>query len=239
MAARRDRVVVVGEHLPESSRILVSIIIPVYNEALHLDQSLKNLFDTAQNPNIEVILSDGGSTDNSFAIAKQYPCKIISSDTGRARQMNAAINHAIGEYLLFLHADTTLPVDWLKQIQKARNWGFFPVKLSGRHWLLRIIETAINVRSRISKVATGDQGLYFTQSYFNEIKGFPDIPIMEDVAISKRARMISKPSISSSAVVTSSRRWEHNGIIKTVFLMWGLRLAYWMGISPDRLHRNY
>lgn len=239
MAAQRDRVVVVGELLPESSRILVSIIIPVYNEALHLDQSLKNLFDTVQNPNIEVILSDGGSTDNSLAIAKQYPCKIISSDTGRARQMNAAINHAIGEYLLFLHADTTLPGDWLKQIQKSKNWGFFPVKLTGRHWLLRIIETAINLRSGISKVATGDQSLHFTQSFFNQIKGFPDIPIMEDVAISKRARKISKPSISNSPVVTSSRRWEHNGIINTVFLMWALRLAYWLGIDPERLQRIY
>jgi rSAM/selenodomain-associated transferase 2 len=239
MAAPRDRAVVAGEHLPETSPILVSIIIPVYNEASQLDQSLKNLFDTAQQPNIEVILSDGGSTDNSLAIAKQYPCKIINSDTGRARQMNAGIKHANGDHLLFLHADTTLPNDWIAQIQKSKNWGFFPIKLTGRHRLLRIIETAINLRSRISKVATGDQGLHFTPSFFDEIKGFPNIPIMEDVAISKRARRKSKPSISNSSVITSSRRWEHNGIIKTVFLMWGLRLAYWLGINPERLHRIY
>ena len=225
--------------MAESSCISVSIIIPVYNEASQLGQSLKKLLQNVQNSKTEIILSDGGSTDNSLSIAKQYPCKIIKSEAGRARQMNAAVNHANGDYLLFLHADSGLPDDWLRQIQKAQNWGFFPVRLSGQHWFLRVIETAMNFRSRITKVATGDQGLYFTRSFFTRLKGFPDIPIMEDVAISKRARRIAKPSISSFPVVTSSRRWEHNGIIKTVFLMWGLRLAYWLGVKPERLYRIY
>jgi len=239
MAAQLGRAAAVGEHLPEFSGISVSIIIPVYNEASQLDGSLKKLFDGLENSEIEVILSDGGSTDNTLLIAKQYPCKILSSEIGRARQMNTASHHANGEFLLFLHADSSLPNDWLKQVQASQNWGFFPVKLSGRHWLLRIIESAINLRSRASKVATGDQGLYFRKSFFNALKGFPDIPIMEDVAISKRARGFSKTCIGRNPVVTSSRRWEQNGIVKTVFLMWGLRFAFWLGISPHRLHRIY
>lgn len=240
MAARRDKVVAVGEHLPEFSAESVSIIIPVYNEASQLDASLNDLFEGIPgNARVEVILSDGGSTDNTLAIAKQYPCKIISGKTGRACQMNAACRHANGDHLLFLHADSTLPGDWLKQVQASQNWGFFPVKLSGRHWLLRVIESAISFRSRVSKVATGDQGLFFSQSFFHRLDGFPDIPIMEDIAISKRARKLSRPTIGRYPVTTSSRRWEQNGIIKTVFLMWGLRFAYWLGISPDRLHRIY
>ena len=240
MAARRDRVVAVVEHLPEFSAKSVSIIIPVYNEASQLDASLNNLFEGIPgNAEVEVILSDGGSTDNTLAIAKQYPCRVVDSKTGRARQMNAACHHANGDYLLFLHADSTLPNNWLKQVQASQKWGFFPVKLSGRHWLLRVIENAINFRSRISKVATGDQGLFFSQSFFHHLDGFPDIPIMEDVAISKLARKLSKPTIGRYPVTTSSRRWEQNGIIKTIFLMWGLRFAYWLGISPDRLHRIY
>ncbi len=239
MAVQRDRAVAAGELLPESSRKSVSIIIPVYNEASQLHQSLKKLIEIAQNPDIEVILSDGGSTDNSLAIAAQYPCKIFGSENGRARQMNAACLHATGDYLLFLHADSSLPRDWLEQLRKSQKWGFFPVKLNGRHRLLRLIEAAINLRSRITGVATGDQGLYFKRSFFDELNGFPDIPIMEDIAISKRARKLSKPSIGSLPVITSSRRWEQNGIIQTVFLMWGLRLAYWLGISPDRLNRLY
>jgi rSAM/selenodomain-associated transferase 2 len=239
MAAQRDRAAAAGEHLPEFSGKSVSIIIPVYNEASQLDGSLKKLFDGLESSEIEVILSDGGSTDNTLLIAKQYPCKTLSSEIGRARQMNTASHHANGEFLLFLHADSSLPDDWLKQVKASQNWGFFPVKLSGRHWLLRIIETAINLRSRASKVATGDQGLYFRKSFFIDLKGFADIPIMEDVAISKRARGVSKPCIGRNPVVTSSRRWEQNGIVKTVLLMWGLRFAFWLGISPHRLHRIY
>ena len=240
MAARRDRVVAVEERLPETTSRSVSIIIPAYNEASQLEGSLKKLFeDLPENAGIEVILSDGGSTDNTLAIARKYPCKILNSAIGRSRQMNSACRHANGEFLLFLHADSSLPDNWLNQVQGSPKWGFFPVKLSGRHWLLRVIERAINLRSRISRVATGDQGLYFSRSFFQALEGFPDIPIMEDIAISKRARKFSEPCIGQNPVVTSSRRWEQNGIIKTVFLMWGLRFAYWLGISPDRLYRIY
>ena len=153
--------------------------------------------------------------------------------------MNVASQQALGNWLLFLHADSQLPDNWQDQLQQSNQWGFFPVKLSGEHWPLRIVESLINLRSRISRVATGDQGMYFRRSFFQAVGGFPEIPIMEDVAISKLARQKSTPSIGIVPVVTSSRRWQQNGIIKTVLLMWGLRLAYFLGVNPVRLHRIY
>jgi len=240
MAAPRDRVAAVVEHLPESSRISASIIIPVFDESSELDSTLDKLSLNLQgNFNIEIILSDGGSADNSLEIAEQYPCRVINTSTGRASQMNAASTQARGDWLVFLHADSQLPSNWQDQLQQSNEWGFFPVKLSGKHWPLRIVETFINLRSRVSKVATGDQGLYFSRSFFEKLGGYPDIPIMEDVAISKLARQVSAPSVGIDPVMTSSRRWQQNGIIKTILLMWSLRLAYFLGIDPVRLHRIY
>jgi rSAM/selenodomain-associated transferase 2 len=240
MAVRRDRVVAVVEHLPESSRISASIIIPVFNESSELGNTLEQLTQSLQgNCDIEIILSDGGSTDNSPEIAKHYPCRVINTSTGRASQMNAASARARGDWLVFLHADSQLPDNWQDQLRQTNQWGFFPVKLSGEHWQIRIVESLINLRSRVSKIATGDQGLYFRRSFFEELGGYPDIPIMEDVAISKLARQKTTPSVGVYPVITSSRRWQQHGIIKTVLLMWSLRLAYFLGVDPVRLHRIY
>jgi rSAM/selenodomain-associated transferase 2 len=230
----------VVEHLPESSRISASIIIPVLNESSELGNTLKQLSQSLRgNCDIEIILSDGGSTDSSPEIAKHYSCRVISTSTGRASQMNAASAQARGDWLVFLHADSKLPDNWQDQLRQSNQWGFFPVKLSGEHWQLRIVESLINLRSRVSKIATGDQGLYFRRSLFQELGGYPDIPIMEDVAISKLARKKTAPSIGIQPVTTSSRRWQQHGIIKTVLLMWSLRLAYFLGVDPVRLHRIY
>jgi rSAM/selenodomain-associated transferase 2/rSAM/selenodomain-associated transferase 1 len=220
--------------------ISISIIIPVLNEASHLKQNLQRLFASVEGLTlVEVIICDGGSTDQSVQIARQFPCQTTTSLPGRARQMNAASKLAVGDWLLFLHADTVLPADWTSQLTNNRQWGFFPVQLSGQHWFFRVIEKAINLRSRLSSVGTGDQTLFFKRTFFTSLQGFPAIPIMEDIAICKKARRGHKPSIAIDPVVTSSRRWEKNGITNTIVLMWRLRLAYWLGADPVRLGEIY
>jgi rSAM/selenodomain-associated transferase 2/rSAM/selenodomain-associated transferase 1 len=220
--------------------ISISVIIPVFNESRHLKQNLHRLYASfAGLASVEVIICDGGSTDYSVQIARQFPCQITTSKPGRSYQMNAASKLAVGDWLLFLHADTVLPPDWTSQLSDNRQWGFFPVQLSGQHWFFRVIEKAINLRSRLSSVGTGDQALFFKRTLFTSLEGFPSIPIMEDIAICKKARKTHKPSIATDSVVTSSRRWEKNGITKTIVLMWRLRLAYWLGVDPTRLHQIY
>lgn len=218
-----------------------SIIIPTLNEAGTLNFALKDLLTSIQYMSqVEIILSDGGSKDDSLQLAQHFPVIIIKSSPGRARQMNAGAHQGMGEWLVFLHADTRLPCDWMQLIQQCEApWGRFDVRLSGRHWMFRVIEKAINLRSRKTAVATGDQGLFFRRDFFNQIGGFPDIPLMEDIAISKAARKRHPPACISQPVITSSRRWEKNGIVRTIFLMWFLRFSYWLGIKPDALHRMY
>ncbi|MCP4491021.1 MAG: glycosyltransferase family 2 protein [Gammaproteobacteria bacterium] len=219
--------------------IAVSIIIPTFNEASTLSHSLQDLFSKIESADVEVIISDGGSSDKTQDIAQRFPCRVICGKSGRARQMNHAVKHAKGKWILFLHADSYLPTTWRADIDKARQWGFFPARLSGDHWLLRLIEYFMCLRSAITSVATGDQGLFFKQPFFSKLDGFADIPIMEDIAISKKARQQMRPDIASSAIVTSSRRWEQQGICRTMLQMWRLRLAFWVGVKPERLHRIY
>jgi rSAM/selenodomain-associated transferase 2/rSAM/selenodomain-associated transferase 1 len=220
--------------------ISISVIIPVLNEACHLKQNLQRLFASLVGlASVEVIICDGGSADHSVQIARQFPCQVISSAPGRAHQMNAASKLAVGDWLLFLHADTILPLNWTIHLNHYCHWGFFPVHLSGQHWFFRIIEKAINLRSRLSSISTGDQTQFFKRPFFATLQGFPLIPIMEDIAICKKARQTHKPSIAAAPVITSSRRWEQNGIMKTIVLMWWLRLVYWLGINPTRLHQIY
>jgi rSAM/selenodomain-associated transferase 2/rSAM/selenodomain-associated transferase 1 len=220
------------------TEISISVIIPVLNDAFQLKKNLKRLFDSMSDlTSVEVIICDGGSRDHSVLIARQFACQVISSAPGRAHQMNAASQIAKGDWLLFLHADTILPVNWTNQLNC--HWGFFPVHLNGQHWFFRIIEKAINLRSRLSSIGTGDQALFFKRAFFTSLHRFPSIPIMEDIAISKKARQTHKPCIAADSVITSSRRWEQKGMAKTVILMWWLRFVYWLGINPNRLHQIY
>lgn len=218
-----------------------SIIMPVLNEAVTLTDTLTNLLGTINNrTQVEIILSDGGSQDDSMQLAKRHPVITINSQKGRALQMNAGAQQARGEWLVFLHADTQLPPGWMQLIEHStRNWGRFDVRLGGKHWLLRVIEKAMNIRSCKTSVATGDQALFFRRDFFVKLGGFPEIPLMEDIAICKRARKLAPPACIQQPVITSSRRWEQKGIVRTMMLMWALRLAYWLGVKPATLHRLY
>lgn len=221
---------------------MLSIIIPTLNESATIGVLLSQLLHSLKDVDHEIIVVDGGSQDDTVNVAKSLIDQvIISSQKGRAIQMNTGAEHASGQYLLFLHSDTKVPVDFHLQIKICgeKPWGFFRVKLSGNEWLFRLIEFMMNIRSRISCIATGDQGLFITKKYFKKIQGFAPIPIMEDVEICKRLRREHKPYIISSPLVTSSRRWQQKGILKTVFLMWSLRLAYFCGVSPHRLVSCY
>lgn len=238
MAVPLDRVVVVAGPLPDP--VSLSIVIPVLNEAEMLQQSLARLFKQLQAlQNFEVIVCDGGSKDQTPSIAGQFPCQLIHSTPGRASQMNRASELARGEWLLFLHVDSRLPDEFEIELQDAEQWGFFHLRLSGDHFFFPVIATAINLRSSITRVAGGDQALFFRKSFFQAIHGFPEIPLMEDVAICKTARRLSRPHIIRRSLTSSSRRWQEHGIVKTIVLMWSLRLAYWLGINPLRLHKIY
>jgi rSAM/selenodomain-associated transferase 2 len=167
----------------------------------------------------------------------------VVAEKGRAKQMNKGASLARGRWFLFLHADTLLPVNFSSFLaalaMTKKQWGFFPLSLSGRHVFFRVIETAINLRSRLTAVATGDQCLFVSRRAFFEAGFFPEIALMEDVSLSKILRQVTAPLVGPEKVVTSSRRWERHGIIKTVLLMWRVRLAYFLGASPDRLVKIY
>lgn len=221
----------------------VSIVIPVLNEAEQISnrlQALKSSLRYADESHYEIIVVDGGSEDNSAELAREYTDLIVNSPRGRALQMNAGAATARGDVLLFLHADTVLPeraLDYIASKQDA--WGWFNVRLSGENVLFRIIERMMNLRSRLSQVATGDQAMFVQRELFHEVGGFPEIALMEDIALSKLLRKQAKPTVISQPVITSSRRWQQHGIIKTVLLMWWLRLLYFIGVSPARLVRSY
>lgn len=217
----------------------ISIIIPVLNEADGIEQTLRDLSATI-NGTCEVIVVDGGSEDDTFTLAQPL-VDTITNTKGRALQMNAGAELASGQVLLFLHSDTRLPENFhaISQAITAAQWGFFTVRLSGQSLWFRLIARMMNLRSRLTHVATGDQCLFVSRQLFNQLGGYADIPLMEDVELCKRLRQHYSPVVIKSKVTTSSRRWEKNGIIKTILLMWRLRLEYFLGISPHKLAARY
>jgi rSAM/selenodomain-associated transferase 2 len=223
----------------------ISVIVPVLNEAGTIQSSLKSLRQSQADCNLEIIVVDGGSIDATLQVAAPLCEKLISSQRGRAVQMNAGAQEASGHLILFLHADTQLPEQVLPQIiqqlsQYQKVWGRFDVRLSGAAFMFRIIGQLINWRSRLTGIATGDQAIFVRKDVFEALGGFENLPLMEDIVLSRKLKkQYGRPLCSSQRVITSSRRWEQNGIWRTIFLMWRLRLAFFLGADPQKLAEKY
>lgn len=222
---------------------MLSIIVPVLNEALALPALLERLLPLTRH-GCEVLFVDGGSTDDSVAMIECAGFAVVNSPRGRARQMNAGAARAYGQILLFLHADTELPLGAVDCVNQAlssglHRWGRFDVCITGRHWMLRIVGHMMNLRSRWTGIATGDQAMFVTRADFDAVGRFPDQPLMEDIELSKRLRSLSRPACIDRCVTTSGRRWETRGVWQTIFLMWRLRWDYWRGIPVELLARAY
>jgi rSAM/selenodomain-associated transferase 2 len=219
-----------------------SIVMPVLNEAPTLRAALLEL-TPLRAAGAELIVVDGQSTDATLGVAAGLADQVLSSSRGRALQMNAGAARARGDVLLFLHADTRMPAGALRFIDAALRggalWGRFDVEIAGRAWALKMIAKLMNLRSRWSGIATGDQTIFVARPTFEAVGGFPEQPLMEDIELSKRLRRIARPACLRARVITSGRRWERDGIWPTILLMWRLRLLYRLGVAPERLARSY
>ena len=219
----------------------VSVIIPALNEEKNIAATLRSILPLGPH---EIIVVDGGSTDRTVALCRELGISVLFSPRGRATQMNLGARQATGEALLFVHADTKLPSSALDDIDLALAdsrivGGRFDVRLEGKHWMLKRIGAMISLRSRISRVATGDQGIFVRRDVFAELGGYPELPLMEDIALSRALKRRGRLACLRSRVVTSARRWEADGIWRTIFKMWALKSLYLIGISPLRLKRYY
>jgi rSAM/selenodomain-associated transferase 2 len=221
----------------------LSVIVPLLNESSELPGLLDRLFPLVRNGS-EVIVADGGSDDGCADIAERAGLIVVRAARGRARQMNAGAALATGDVLLFLHADTRLPDAVETTLAKAladsrRVWGRFDVRISGRSPMLRVVSRLMNLRSRLTGIATGDQAMFVTRSAFDAVGGFPDQPLMEDIELSKRLLGLSRPVCIARCVTTSGRRWETRGVWRTILLMWRLRWDYWRGVPAQQLAEAY
>jgi rSAM/selenodomain-associated transferase 2 len=223
--------------------VRLSVIIPCLDEAAEIAATLEAL-RPLRGRGAEVIVVDGGSSDNTVAVAHSRADLVTTAERGRARQMNAGAAAARGDVLLFLHADSYVPdradqliLDSLSANQ--RDWGRFDVSIRGDHPFFGAIAATMNARSRWTGIATGDQGIFVTRKAFEQLGGFPDIALMEDVALTTALKRLSAPVCLHQRVSTSGRRWQKHGLLRTILLMWRLRLAYWLGADPNVLASRY
>jgi rSAM/selenodomain-associated transferase 2 len=225
-----------------TDRPALSIVIPALDEAASIGASLEALKDL-RSRGAEVIVCDGGSRDATRAIAAPLADRVIEAPRGRAAQMNAGAAGASGAILLFLHADTLLPpgadAAIARGLATGRAWGRFDVSIAGRDPLLAVVALAMNLRSRLTGIATGDQAIFVRREAFERAGGYPAIALMEDIALSKALKRVSRPACLRERVLTSGRRWESRGTLATVLLMWRLRLAYALGADPGGLAERY
>jgi len=215
-----------------------SIIIPTLNEADNIQTCLLKLQNWRGQ--CEIIVADGGSSDNTVKLANPLADKVISSPKGRAKQMNAGAQYASGEMLVFLHADTSLPNNALDLIKlNDKNWGRFNIKLRGKPFMLNVVSFFMNWRSQLTGIATGDQVIFVSRRLFDNAGGYPDIALMEDIAFCAILKQMNAPICLKAKVVSSGRRWEKFGVFKTIGLMWTIRLRYFFGEKPEVLAKLY
>ena len=220
----------------------LSIVMPVLDEAGGIVAVLRALAPLRE-AGCELLVVDGGSADATVALATPWADRVLAAPRGRASQMHAGALAARGEALVFLHADTRLPKRAAELIVGAlaagRQWGRFDVRIDGRSRWLGLVALMMNLRSRLTGIATGDQAIFVTRAAYDAAGGFPDIPLMEDIALSRRLRRIAPPVCLRAAVVTSGRRWEAHGVWRTILRMWRLRLRYFLGADPRTLALDY
>ncbi len=219
----------------------ISIIIPALNEAA----TLRGLLPGRLPPEVyEVILADGGSTDATVAIARERGWRVVSSPSCRATQMNAGAASATGEILLFLHADTTLPERYASEVRRVLALpkvvaGAFRLSIDSPRFALRVIAWLANFRSASRQLPFGDQAIFISAKQFRAVGGYPDLPIMEDYELMRRLRRCGRVGLARGSVLTSARRWERLGVLRTTLINQCCQLAYRCGVSPNRIHRWY
>jgi len=223
--------------------IALSVVIPALDEAACIVATLDSLAPSRAR-GVEIIVIDGGSTDATRTLAAPWADQVIEAPRGRSAQLNVGAKAARGRILLFLHADTQLPAHFDQVILSAVRddisaWGRFDVAITGQHRGLKVVSFLMNLRSRATGIATGDQGIFVTRQLFDALQGFPAQPLMEDIEFSKRAKRRVNPICLRETLRTSGRRWERNGLLRTILLMWRLRLAYFLGTDPAELRRRY
>jgi rSAM/selenodomain-associated transferase 2 len=221
----------------------LSIIMPVLDEGEGIAAALDALAEL-RTLGVEVVVVDGGSQDATVQRARLRADQVLPAPRGRAPQMNAGAAKATGDVLLFLHADTRLPAEAerlvLDGLARSKHvWGRFDVTITGRHPMLRLVAFMMNLRSRLTGIATGDQAIFVERAAFQSAGGFPAIPLMEDIALSKKLKRLSRPLCLRQRAITSGRRWEAHGVVRTILVMWRLRLAYFLGADPAKLARQY
>ena len=221
----------------------LSIIVPVLDEAESIAAHLEAL-DELRGRGAEIVVVDGSSVDGTAERARAGADTVLAAPRGRARQMNAGAEAASGDLLMFLHADTRLPPRADELINAAllatgRAWGRFDVRIEGRHPLLPLVARLMNRRSRLTGIATGDQAIFVRRKAFQAAGGYPDLPLMEDIALSRALKRLSRPACLAEPVLTSGRRWEKHGTLRTILAMWRLRLAFFLGADPRGLAIRY
>lgn len=221
----------------------LAIIVPVLDEGAGIAAALAAL-QPLRARGARVIVVDGGSRDDTLELARPMADEVLTAERGRARQMNAgAIRAGEADTLVFLHADTRLPGDADRlvagAIEGGARWGRFEVRIDGRSPWLAVVAALMNLRSRLTGICTGDQALFVDRRFFEDLRGYADVPLMEDVEFCRRALALAPPAVIGRPVITSGRRWERRGVWRTIWLMWSLRWRYWRGEDPAALVREY